>query len=183
MTETADRFRTVADGFSARVAAVPADAWDNPSPCPGWTARDIVAHLEDTARSFLGRVGLELPPSPSVMVDPVASWEATRAAVQGALDDPATASLTYEGQMGTMTLDQLIGSYGVGDVLVHTWDLARAAGLDEHLDPDEVHRLYGVMEQAGPMLRQGNAFGPPVEVPAELDEQAQLLAFTGRDPR
>ena len=29
----------------------------------------------------------------------------------------------------------------VGDILVHTWDLARATGQDETLDPDEVQRI------------------------------------------
>jgi uncharacterized protein (TIGR03083 family) len=28
-----------------RVSATPSDAWSLPSPCEGWTARDVVAHV------------------------------------------------------------------------------------------------------------------------------------------
>ena len=45
------------------------------------------------------------------------------------------------------------------DVLIHTWDLARAAGLDETLDPAEVRRLYAFMQPMDQMMRQGDANG------------------------
>ncbi len=54
MTETADRFAVAAAGFSRTVAAVPATAWTNPSPCTGWNARDIVRHLVEWVPGFYG---------------------------------------------------------------------------------------------------------------------------------
>ena len=182
MTETSDRYRRVAEAFTARVEAVPPDAWDNPSPCEGWTARDVVAHLADSARMFLGRGGVELPEGPAAADDPAASWAHTRDAVLAALEDPAVADRRFETGMGEMTGEQMIGRFGVGDVLVHTWDLARAVGLDETLDPDEVHRLFETMEPNDEMMRQGTAFGPRVDVPVDADEQTRLIAFTGRTP-
>jgi uncharacterized protein (TIGR03086 family) len=182
MTEISDRYRHVAEGFTERATSVPAEAWDRPSPCEDWVARDVVAHLAESTGSFLGRVGVELPPGPSAEEDPVASWCATRDAMQAALDDPSVAELEYDSPMGRTTLERSVGMFGVGDVLVHTWDLAQAAGLDDRLDPDEVHRLYAVMEPNDEMMRQGTAFGPRVPVPADADEQTQLIAFTGRDP-
>jgi uncharacterized protein (TIGR03086 family) len=180
MTEISDRYRTVAAAFTERAAAVPEGAWDRPTPCEGWVARDIVQHLADSARSFLGRVDIELPAELSVQDDPLRAWLAVRDGVQAVLDDPAKASRTYESPMGTSTLEQGIGMFGVGDVLVHTWDLARAVGLDERLDPDEVHRLFEVMEPNDAMMRQGTAFGERVPVDPDADEQTRLLAFTGR---
>ena len=47
MTEIADRYRTLADAFEAKVAAVSPDDWSNPSPCSEWTARDLVGHVVD----------------------------------------------------------------------------------------------------------------------------------------
>ena len=79
-----------------------------------------------------------------------------------------------------MTLEATVGMFGIGDVLVHTWDLARATGLDERLDADEVHRLLVVMEPNDAVMRQGTAFGPKVPCPDDADEQTKLLAFTGR---
>jgi hypothetical protein len=42
--------------------------------------------------------------------------------------------------LGPSTFEQTTDTICTGDVLVHTWDLARATGLDERLDPEEVHR-------------------------------------------
>jgi uncharacterized protein (TIGR03086 family) len=72
--------------------------------------------------------------------------------------------------------------FGTSDILVHTWDLARATGLDETLDPDEVHGLLAGMEPMDAVLRQSGHFGPRVDVPADADEQTRLIAFTGRHP-
>lgn len=180
MTEISERFRRVADGFTARANAVTADGWERPSPCEGWNARDVLAHLIGAAGMFLGRVGVELPAGASPDDDPVGAWETARDAVQAALDDPAIATREFESAMGTSTLEATIGRFGIGDVLVHTWDLARAAGLDERLDADEVHRLLLAMEPNDAMMRQGTAFGPRIDTPEDADEQTKLLAFTGR---
>lgn len=182
MTEISDRYRKVAGDLSARVAAVSPDAWERPSPCEGWTARDVVAHVVEATGMFLGRAGVELPQGPSVDDDPQGAWEAARTAMERALDDPEVAQTEYDSPMGRTTLETTVGMFGVGDVLVHTWDLARAAGLDERLDQDEVGRLYAVMEPNDELLRQGTAFGPKVEVPDDADQQTKLLAFTGRRP-
>ena len=68
------------------------------------------------------------------------------------------------------------------DVLVHTWDLARATGLDETLDPEEVHRYVSGMEEADVAMRQSGHYGPRVPVPDDADQQTRLIAFTGRRP-
>jgi uncharacterized protein (TIGR03086 family) len=180
MSEVSERFRAVAEGFSARTKAVPVERWDDPSPCEKWKARDVVAHLVTSTGMFLARVGVELPEGPSADDDPVGAWETARAAAQAALDDPSIAGREYDGGMGRMTLEATVGMFGIGDVLVHTWDLARATGLDERLDADEVHRLLVVMEPNDAMMRQGTAFGPKVSCPDDADEQTKLLAFTGR---
>jgi uncharacterized protein (TIGR03086 family) len=182
MTEITDRYRRVADTFSARIAEVPPDAWDSPSPCEGWAARDVVAHVTEASGRFLGRVGVELPEGLDATADPVGAWEVARQAMLAALEDPAVAGQEYDSPMGPTTLERTVGMFGVGDVLVHTWDLARATGLDEQLDPDEVRRLYEVMSPNDEMMRKGDSFGPKVEVPDDADEQTKLLAFTGRHP-
>lgn len=182
MTEVSDRYRKVADSFSERAAAVPEGKWDAPSPCEGWTARDIVRHMVETSGFFLGRVGVELPRGPSVDEDPVGAWTVGRDVVQSTLDDPELASQEFDMGMGPSTFEKTVGMFGIGDVLVHTWDLARATGQDETLDPDECRRLYATMEPNDERMRQGTSFGPKVEVPADVDDQTKLLAFTGRQP-
>jgi len=180
MGDVAERYRSLAAGFTARVQAVPSDRWANPSPCEEWTARDVVRHVVAGAGQFLGMVGRSLPPAPSADDDPVAAWASARDAVQEGLDDPAVAGLEYEGEMGPSTLEQAIDRFYAPDLLVHSWDLARAAGLDEHLDPGAVHRVFEAMKPVDELLRLSGVFGPRLDPPPGADEQAQLLAFLGR---
>jgi uncharacterized protein (TIGR03086 family) len=180
VSELADHYRSVAADFSRVVDAVPADAWDRPAPCEGWVARDVVRHLVEWVPGFFGeRWGIAVD-APSVDADPAGAWHALDAAVRAALD--ADASTVADTPFGPQSLEQAIGMIVTGDVLVHTWDLARATGGDERLDPDAVHRLFEGMEAMDESMRASGHFGPRVEVPADADEQTRLLAFTGRRP-
>ena len=181
MSEIADQYAVVADGFNRVLDAVPADAWDRPAPCEGWVARDVVHHLVEWVPSFFfgDRWGIEAPSLPD---DPAAAWHAIDAGLRRALADPALAAQVADTPMGAMSLEQTLGMIVTGDVLVHTWDLARATGGDERLDADAVHRMFVGMEPMDEMIRGSGQFGPRVQVPADADEQTQLIAFTGRRP-
>jgi hypothetical protein len=72
--------------------------------------------------------------------------------------------------------------FGIPDILIHTWDLARATGLDETLDAAEVHHLFVGMEPMDAVLRESGHYGTRVAVPPDADEQTKLIAFTGRHP-
>jgi uncharacterized protein (TIGR03086 family) len=183
MSEISERYRNVAWQFTQRVTAVPDGAWDNPAPCEGWLARDVVGHLAEWLPAFFfGTWDIEVPPIPSVAEDPVGAWEIVNGTIQSALDDPEIAGSERDTRMGPSTFEQTIDMICTNDVLLHTWDLARATGLDETLDPDEVHRLLEGMEPMDEILRQSGHYGPRVEVPADADEQTRLIAFIGRQP-
>jgi uncharacterized protein (TIGR03086 family) len=183
VSETAERYRRVAGQFTERVKAVPADAWDNPAPCEGWVARDVVRHMIEWMPAMcLTGAGLEVPAVPSVDDDPVGAWVGISDALQAALDDPEVATREFDMRAGRVTVEDAVGTFCMGDVLIHTWDLARATGLDETLDPDEVHGMYEGILPMDEVLRQSGHYGPRVEVPADADEQTKLIAFTGRVP-
>jgi uncharacterized protein (TIGR03086 family) len=71
----------------------------------------------------------------------------------------------------------------LGDVLIHTWDLATATGLDDRLDATIVTEMLIGMQPMDDMLRQSGHYGPKVEVADDADDQTKLIAFTGRHPR
>ena len=187
LLETADtpaeQFRRVAGIFADRVRAVPAEAWSRPSPCDGWTARDVVGHMVEWMPGFLASIGIELAPGPAVTDDPAAAWDHVAHEVQAVLDDPARAEreFTHE-HLGTDTVEHAIAMIMVGDVVIHTWDLSRATGLDETLPEDHVHNMLEGMRAMDDALRVGGQFGPKVTVPDDADEQTQLIAFSGRTP-
>jgi len=175
------RYRRAADAFGERVAGVAPDRWDAPTPCDGWRARDIVGHLVGWVPHVLSGGGVVFESIPSADDDPVAAWTALDAGLDGALTDPAVASREFDvGPPGTMTVAHAIDMLVVGDLLVHTWDLARATGLDEHLDADLVHGMAQGLAHMGDALAQSGHYAARVEVSTDADEQTQLLALTGR---
>jgi uncharacterized protein (TIGR03086 family) len=185
MTEISDRYRRLSKGFTARVEAVPADddRWSNQSPCPDWTARDVVGHMLDTHQMFFGLVDHEVAPGPSADDDPAAAWAYVRDAMQAALDDESIAGREHEGMFGRSRWDASVDRFINTDVLVHTWDLARALGVDDRLDPAEVPAVLETAKAFGDAARGPQTFGPELPAPPDADDQDRLLAFVGRDPR
>ncbi|HZP28114.1 MAG TPA: TIGR03086 family metal-binding protein [Acidimicrobiia bacterium] len=182
-TKTLERYDRIAGAFTRRVEAVPADAWDAPAPCEGWVARDVVGHLVEWMPSLIeSGWGVTVPPHPTVDDDPVAAWAAVDAAIRRWLADPALATREADIFPGRYSFEQAVDTFCTGDLLVHTWDLARATGLDEMLDPDEVHRMFEAMQPMDEVLRASGHYGPRVPVAADADEQTKLIAFTGRRP-
>jgi uncharacterized protein (TIGR03086 family) len=113
--------------------------------------------------------------------DPVGAWEAVRDPIAAALGDPDQASRMVETPFHTLSLAETVDMIVIGDVFTHTWDLARATGQDETLDPDQLHRMaVGMGEIPDEVLRSGGMFGPALEVGDEADEQTRFLAFVGR---
>lgn len=184
MSTAADEHRAVAGLFGERVRGVSPGAWDNPAPCEGWVARDVVRHLVEWLPAFLAAgAGVELPRGPSVEDDPVAAWTVHSDGVQALLDDPETSERVLRNQhVGEVPLDQAVDRFYTADVFMHTWDLARATGQDERLDPGRCARLLEGMLPLDDMLRTSGQYGPRVEVPASADVQTRLLAFIGRSP-
>jgi uncharacterized protein (TIGR03086 family) len=133
--------------------------------------------------AFLADAPIELPSGPPVAEDPVGAWLTLSDALQAGLDDPEVAGRTFtHGRAGTQTIEDAIGSFFLGDVLVHTWDLATAAGFEVTLDPEEVHGMLVGIEPMDEVLRSSGHYGPRVDVPDSADEQTRLIAFTGRHP-
>jgi uncharacterized protein (TIGR03086 family) len=182
MSTVADRYARLAEAFTTKIAAVAPEHWSNASPCAEWTARDIVGHVVDTHGMFLGFVGQELGAIPTAADDPAGAFAGARAAVQANLDDPARAMAEYDGFFGLTTFETAVDGFLCFDLVVHGWDLARATGLDERIEPDEVARVRERAAGFGDMLRTQGVCGPEVEVAADADDQTKLLAFLGRRP-
>ncbi|MFT3854422.1 MAG: TIGR03086 family metal-binding protein [Ilumatobacteraceae bacterium] len=184
MATSADGHRRVAAEFTATVEAAAPDAWDLPAPPAGWVARDVVRHLVEWLPAFLqGAAGITLPAGPSVDDDPVGAWRTHCDAVQALLDDPAVAEREHDlPHLGVMTLGRAIEMIYTSDVFMHRWDLARATGQDETLDPQRCADLLAGMTGMEEAMRQSGQYGPRVAVPDDADVQTKFLAFIGRTP-
>ena len=182
----AEEYREIAGRFTRVVEAVPDEAtWRRPSPVPEWAARDVVRHLVEWFPGFLvAGAGVTLPSGPDVDRDPAGAWRTMSDGVQAVLDDPATArEVLTNPHIGELPLPEAISRFFTTDVFLHTWDLARATGGDETLDPERCAVLLEGMAPLDELLRAGGQYGAKVDVPADADVQTRLLAFIGRDPR
>jgi uncharacterized protein (TIGR03086 family) len=182
MSEVVDRYRTIAAGFEVRLRGTDAAHWSSPSPCTEWTARDIAVHVIEThrrVRAALGDVTFDaLDPD----ADLLAAWVSARAAIELALEDEALASQTVGGMFGEQPFGSLVGRLLCADTLLHTWDLARATGLDDRLDEEAAARALEFLTPIDDAIRRPGGFGPKLAAPPGADAQASLLAFAGRAP-
>jgi uncharacterized protein (TIGR03086 family) len=180
VSEMTDRFELVAAGFDRRVQAVSPDKWGAQSPCDEWTARDVVGHVVRNYRSIAAEAtGGEGGPM-GEDEDPVEAWSGAYGQMSALAKDPEALTKNVRGPGGPTPLEQAMGTLISMDTSVHTWDLARAVGGDERLDPDVVHLAREMLEPMDAMIRQPGVFGPKLDPPAGADEQTQLLYFLGR---
>jgi uncharacterized protein (TIGR03086 family) len=162
--------RRVCDGFTV-VARSVGDHWGAPSPCTEWDARGVLEHVIGFHDVLLLRPLGAKPARPKD--DPEARWTVTVHALFDALSRPEVLDARRQSLLGTLTTD----------VLVHTWDLGKAIGVDVTLDPRlcqmGLERARANREQ----FEQSAMFAPAVSVPEEARAQDRLLGFFGRDPR
>lgn len=180
--DPARRHRLVADDFARRVHGT--GDWSAAAPVSGWAARDVVVHLVEWLPGFVAAgCDVRLPTGPPPAEHPVAAWGAHQQAVQDVLDDPASAGIEFTNQhVGSMPLGQAIDRFYTSDVFLHTWDLARATGQDETLDPEMCAAMLAGMEPLEDVIRSSGQYGPAVPVPEDADPQTRLIGFIGRDP-
>src|SRR5829696_5007493 len=178
MNEISTSYETVNRPLTAVLDALPAGAWSEPSPCEGWSAADVVAHLVETQRDFLGKRGVDLGTAPDVAADPAAAWGDHAKRVQEALTDGLVAT-PYEGFFGPSTIGETFERFYVWDMVVHRWDVARTAGLDGGLTDAELDRIERGADSFGPTLHMDGVCGPAVDVPSDADRTARVLARLG----
>ena len=161
--EAIERHQRASDGFAAVAHA--GARWDAPSPCTDWDTRGVIEHVIGFHEVLLLRpLGVK---AHRPREGPAERWDATAAALFAAL-----AAAEPQSILPTLTTD----------VLVHTWDLAKAFGMDVELDAELCERALAAALPREEQLRQSDMFGPRVAVPEQATVQAQLLGVFGRDP-
>lgn len=176
----ADRYRALAARFTEIVAAVPDDRWGSPSPCEGWSARDVVAHVVQSQRGYLDGAGEPLSPGPSVDDDPLGAWTATRDGVQQVLDDPTRARREVPGRAGSGPLEDTMGMFHSVDLVVHGWDLASSQGTPTTFTETDMDKMEASFAGFGEAMYAPGVFAEDLPVPDGASRQTRLLARMGR---
>lgn len=164
--------------FARRIANLETDRWENPSPCEGWSAKEVLDNVIDTQRDVFGNRGLEL--GPRLEETPHEVWAAHATAVRSAVTDEETLLATYDSFFGPTALADTLLSFYRFDLIIHAWDIHRAFGNDLDLTSAELDLLETCIRSWGEVLYREGICKPPVEVPGTADRQTRLLALTGR---
>jgi hypothetical protein len=96
------------------------------------------------------------------------------------LADPAVAGMEYDGVFGPTTVGASIVAFHGFDLVVHRWDLATAAGLDERLTEAELDLVDRSADGFGEHLYAEGVCQPALTVPDGADRQERVLARLGR---
>ncbi len=169
------------------IGSIRPDQLANPTPCEGWTIRDLLNHMIGGATAFAaGFRGEALPdmsgPMPDLAGDdPAAAFNAAIAAFAEATARPGALDRVLETPIGAVPGREFLRFVAL-DGLVHGWDLTRATG--QTYAPDD--EIVAVVEDfavgfIAPALRNV-AFGNEVESSATATRIDRLAAFTGRQP-
>ncbi|MEZ5225785.1 MAG: TIGR03086 family metal-binding protein [Acidimicrobiales bacterium] len=172
--------------MDAVVRRVPADAWDNPSPCDDWTAREALGHTIWGLKRMTAGINGDDPPAEQAEADvagddPVGSWTAAMDAMLAALDHKDVLAAITPTPFGEMPVDQALGSLFI-DPLTHTFDVAKATGVDHALPTELAEQALAVMTPLSDILRSPGLFGEVIDLRNDASVVDTFIAFTGRQP-
>ena len=80
------------------------------------------------------------------------------------------------------TVAAAIEQFVTNDIVVHTWDLAKAAGVDATIDHEMAGRLLDGLVAMGDILVKSGQYKAAVPVPDDASIEDKVLAASGRDP-
>jgi uncharacterized protein (TIGR03086 family) len=175
--------------FAALTAGVGPGQWHDDTPCSQWDVRMLVHHLlyeqrwvpplfegltvEQVGGRFEGDLmGSDAATWPGLLASAV---EQAHAAVArpGALD--RTVHLSFGDTLGREYVLQL-----TADLAIHGWDLARATGQDETLDPRVVALMLPWAEANAGLLAASGMFGTRIGTAPGAPAEVRLLGLLGR---
>ncbi|HML01507.1 MAG TPA: TIGR03086 family metal-binding protein [Acidimicrobiales bacterium] len=175
--------------FAALVAGVGPEQWYDETPCTEWDVRMLVHHLLYEQRWVplllegltIAEVGDRF--DGDLMGDDAMTWagvlassiEEAHAAVARPNALERTVHLSYGDTSGEEYVMQL-----TGDLAIHAWDLARATGQDDAIDPGAIALLLPWAEAYAELLAGSGMFGSPVDLGPNAHDEVRLLGLVGR---
>lgn len=187
MNSALDRYLRALDAVTNVVDHAPPDRWEIRSPCPDWSARQLLGHIIDGQAQVVAMLTGQGPRQPVTDLDelgrlasghPVASWQRTQLATADALArvDPTASVATPIGE--SCATDML--AVALIEPLIHAWDLAIATGQQVTLDPEAVRGTLAAVQALGSQLADSGMYHSALAAPPDASAQAKLLAALGR---
>ena len=174
----------VLDAAGQLIATVPAARWADPTPCPGWTVRDLVGHVVAGNALFSRAFGGPDPDSAAAdSPDPdlLAAYRSSAAALLEAVGQPGALDQIVTVPFGTVP--GIVALHlRITEVLVHGWDLARATGQLVAFSEDVAEQELAFSRAKLSNIPPGRSpFAPPQPVADDAPAIDRLAACLGRD--
>lgn len=178
MSGPIDIWRQVADKWSEVYAQVSDDDRGVQTPCAEWDVQALIDHTLDWQATGGAMLGAATRSGDG--------WDKIREAYAAHLADPSNLEGTVA-EFAGVPRQELVG-FLIGDLLIHSWDLARSIGADEALPPAAVEATMSGLHHVPPQLLRGHnplgqaMMGPAVDISEDASIQDRMLAFSGRRP-
>lgn len=178
-----DQLGVVVEGAGALINSVREDQWDNPTPCPGWTVRDVVDHLAGGNYRFAEALGAEdepASPTPGVPAGILDRYHRSARALMEAFRRPGALERTLTVPFGTVP-GVVALHLRTTELLAHGWDVARATGqvppFPEEIAEQELAFSRSKLADVPPDRRP---FAPSQPATDDLPAIDRLAACLGR---
>lgn len=175
------------------VGKISSEALERPTPCSGWTVRDLLEHQVAQNHGFAFAASGERSeldrwaPRP-IGDDHVAVYTESAAAVLDAFDEPDVLERDFwlpEIREGAPIPAKLAVGFLFVDCVVHGWDLAKAIGVPPNVDSDLAEAALPIAEavpDTADSRGPGKAFYSGVAVALHARPLDRVVAVLGRSP-
>jgi uncharacterized protein (TIGR03086 family) len=154
-----------------------------PTCCPEWDVHGLLNHILGGANMYtLVNAGHAAGEDAGDVIgdDPIHALAVTSAANLASWRQPGALEGDRTYPWGTFPAGAGL-VINVGEVALHSWDLARATGQSADIDPDVAQVIYDFYRRV-PMerMRSTGVYGPEISVAETAPIQQRLLGFLGR---
>lgn len=155
----------------------PAD-WDRPTPCDGWSVRDLIEHMITEHVTISG--GYRPP------LDAVAAFDAVAAQWITFFSNRGGRKVHVPSQDSEQEV-HLVLAVHLADMVIHRWDLGAACGREIDVPASLLEAAEAVAELAtatgSPLVGDGRAYQPALPQTPKDQPLDSLVRRYGRDPR
>ena len=155
-----------------------------PTPCTEWDVRALLDHTTGLLRAAADTVGDGTPQPADLNGDgPATAFAAAARAADAAFRAPGALARSFPMPWGDTT-GETLATLLFMDLMIHSWDLARATRQSAALDPQ---LCESALSLGRPMMRPEfrtpeAGFGPEIAVPIDAPPCDRMAGFFGRRP-
>jgi uncharacterized protein (TIGR03086 family) len=179
-----------ADRLMGLIPLVEDDRLDDPTPCQGRSVRELLGHLLGLTLAFRAAAEKDLgdltdhSPDENGWPEATGDWRERLAEQLPALVTAWYPQDAWSGHTRVGGVDlpgEAAGVVGLGELVLHGWDLARALGRPYDCD-EESARVLGIYVEGFDPAGTPGVFGPAVAPDADAQGFDRVLARSGRNP-